>query len=84
MKCLLISFLVTHVNLNLIRPFSLRLTCKFYDIDEIGCESDLTLMPKMISEAHTGLKQRNPTGIMGDENGVYLPNNLPYSPRKIT
>ncbi|XP_070053317.1 uncharacterized protein [Nicotiana tomentosiformis] len=73
--------------------FQSEANTQFYDVDEIRCEYDPTLMPKVISEANTRLKQRqllqNPTGtgkinFMGDENGVYLPSNLPYSPKKIT
>nr|XP_016487130.1 PREDICTED: uncharacterized protein LOC107807288 [Nicotiana tabacum] len=73
--------------------FQSEANTQFYDVDKIGCESDPTLMPKVISEANTRLKQRqllqNPTGtrkinFMGDENDLYLPSDLSYSPRKIT
>ena len=49
-------------------------------------------MPKTISEARTRLQakkmQIRPTGtrridFKGDENGVSIPTNLPYSPRKL-
>ncbi|XP_060179588.1 uncharacterized protein LOC132609557 [Lycium barbarum] len=63
------------------------------DDEEIEHESDPTLMPKVISEANTRLKQRrllqDPTGtrkisFITDESGVSLPTNLPYSSRKIS
>nr|XP_016487280.1 PREDICTED: uncharacterized protein LOC107807429 [Nicotiana tabacum] len=51
------------------------------------------LRPKVISEAKTRLQQKKllqkPTGIRkinfkGDETGVNIPTNLPYSPKKVT
>jgi len=66
-------------------------------VDEDGCEHEsedeqTILRPKAISEARTRLQakkiQIRPTGtrrigFKGDDNGVSIPTNLPYSPRKL-
>ncbi|KAM3360570.1 hypothetical protein P3S68_015424 [Capsicum galapagoense] len=65
------------------------------DTDEDESEEDeqLTIQPKRISEAKTRLEAKKvthrPTGtrkidFKGDENGVSIPTNLPYSPKKLT
>ncbi|KAF3647997.1 hypothetical protein FXO37_19664 [Capsicum annuum] len=62
--------------------------------DELEGEDEQPLLrPRGLSEAKTRLKikklQQNPTGTRkincrGDDNGVSMPTNLPYSPKKMT
>ncbi|KAH0683196.1 hypothetical protein KY290_021783 [Solanum tuberosum] len=68
------------------------------DEDEVedGIESeneDTVFAPRMVSEEKTRLQmkklQQQPIGsrrisFRGDENGAYVPTNLPYSPKKLT
>ncbi|KAF3650313.1 hypothetical protein FXO37_18533 [Capsicum annuum] len=63
------------------------------DGDESEEDEQLTIQPKRISEAKTRLEVKKvthrPTGtrkidFKGDENGVSIPTNLPYSPKKLT
>ncbi|PHT75522.1 hypothetical protein T459_19044 [Capsicum annuum] len=63
------------------------------DGDESEEDEQLTIQPKRISEAKTRLEAKKvthrPTGtrkidFKGDENGVSIPTNLPYSPKKLT
>ncbi|KAM3326012.1 hypothetical protein P3S67_001138 [Capsicum chacoense] len=69
--------------------------CAVDDTDGDKSEEDEkpTIQPKRISEAKTRLEAkkfpRRPTGTRkigsrGDENGISIPTNLPYSPKKLT